>query len=37
MEFLNIDGETLTIVTVNAKDLRPSKKLEITHVREMAA
>lgn len=36
IEFFALDGSTVTIETVNSTDVRPVKKKEIIHVREIA-
>ena len=37
VEFTTLDGETIAIVTLAAKQVRPSKPREIAHVRDLAA
>ena len=37
VEFTTLDGETIAIVTLTAKQFRPSKPKEIAHVRDLAA
>jgi hypothetical protein len=37
VEFARGDGTTITVVTVNAKDIRPILGGEIVHVRQVAA
>lgn len=36
VEFLALNGDTETIVTMNASQIRPVRKHEITHARELA-
>jgi len=37
VEFTTLDGETVAILTLMAKQVRPSKPREIAHVRDLAA
>jgi len=37
VEFTTLDGEIIAIVTLTAKQVRPSKPKEIAHVRDLAA
>ena len=37
VEFTTLDGETIAIVTLTAKQVRPSKPKEIAHARDLAA
>ena len=37
VEFTTLDGETIALVTLTAKQVRPSKPKEIAHVRDLAA
>jgi hypothetical protein len=37
VEFTTLDGETIAIITLTAKQVRPSKPKEIAHVRDLAA
>jgi len=37
VEFTTLDGETIAVVTLNAKQVRHSKPREIAHVRGLAA
>jgi hypothetical protein len=36
VEFTTLDGATTAVVTVEASDVRPTGRSEITHAREMA-
>lgn len=36
VEFVNARGDTVALVTLNPKDIRPLQGLEILHVRELA-
>ena len=36
LEFMTLGGETLAIVTVDSDAVRPLRRREITHVREVA-
>jgi len=36
VEFTTLDGETVAIVTLTSKQVRPSKPKEIAHVRDLA-
>jgi hypothetical protein len=37
VEFTTLDGETAAVVTVEASNVRPVGRREITHARELAA
>jgi hypothetical protein len=37
VEFTTLDGETLALVTLTADQVRPSRKREIAHARNLAA
>jgi hypothetical protein len=37
VEFTTLDGETIALVTLTADLVRPSKRREIAHVRNLAA
>lgn len=37
VEFTTLDGKTAAVVTVEASDVRPVGRREITHAREMAS
>lgn len=37
VEFTTLDGETAAVVTVEASDVRPVGRREITHARELSA
>ncbi len=37
VEFTTLDGKTAAVVTVEASDVRPVGRREITHARELAA
>ena len=37
VEFMTLDGETVAVVTVEASQVRPVGRREITHAREIAA
>lgn len=37
VEFTTLDGETIAIVTLRADQVRPSRKREIAHARNLAA
>jgi hypothetical protein len=37
VEFVALDGETLAIATLNASQVRPAQKREITHARLLRA
>jgi hypothetical protein len=37
VEFVNFDGETIAIISLTSKDMRPTSKRDIPHVRELAA
>lgn len=37
VEFTTLDGETVAVVTMEAKQIRPSRPREIAHVRNLAA
>jgi hypothetical protein len=36
VEFLTLDGRTAAVVTLNAAQVRPVRRHEITHARELA-
>jgi len=36
IEFTTLDGQTAAVVTVDAADVRPVSRREITHARELA-
>ena len=36
VEFTTLDGKTITVVTLEASQVRPVNKNEITHARELA-
>ena len=37
VEFVNLDGETIAIVSLTSNEMRPTSKKDIPHVRELAA
>ena len=37
VEFTTLDGETIAIVTLTSDQVRPSKRREIAHVRDLGA
>ncbi len=37
MEFFALDGRTLNVVTVEAEQVRPVKRNDVLHVRELSA
>ncbi len=37
VEFFNLIGDTLVVVTLEANEIRPARSNEIAHVREMAS
>jgi hypothetical protein len=37
VEFMTLTGETVAIATVSSEQLRPVGKLDVSHVRELAA
>ena len=36
LEFMSLDGTTIAIVTLDAKDVRPLREREIAHARQVA-
>jgi hypothetical protein len=37
VEFVNLDGDAIAIISLTSKEMRPTSKKDIPHVRELAA